>query len=74
MISDPKAIVEAYEAGRIRRILLIRISRMGDLLFTTPATRRLKARFPKAELHFLTNPYSRQVLAGNPQVENNHHL
>ncbi len=72
MSGNPEAIVEAYEQGRIGRILLIRISRVGDLLFTTPAVRCLKARFPQSELHFLTNPYSAQVLAGNPHVSRIH--
>lgn len=72
MFTNPETIVEAYEEGRIRRILAVRISRVGDLLFTTPAVRCLKARFPDAELHFLTNPYSAQVLAGNPYVSRVH--
>ncbi|RJP24566.1 MAG: glycosyltransferase family 9 protein [Candidatus Abyssobacteria bacterium SURF_5] len=71
-MSDPKTIIEAYEAGRIRRILLIRVSRVGDLIFTTPSIRRLKARFPKAEFHFLTNAYSQQVLQGNPHISRVH--
>ena len=74
MIGDPETIVEAYEAGRILKILLVRISRVGDLLFTTPAVRCLKARFPRAEFHFLTNPYSAQVLAGNPYISHVHLL
>jgi ADP-heptose:LPS heptosyltransferase len=74
VIEDPRAIQNAYETGRIRKILVMRISRVGDLLFTTPAIRCLKARFPKAELHALTNPYSRDVLRGSPHVQRVHLL
>jgi ADP-heptose:LPS heptosyltransferase len=72
LIKDPGKIVEAYEEGRIRKILLIRISRMGDLLFTTPAVRCLKARFPRADFHYLTNPYSAGALEGNPHIARIH--
>jgi len=74
MIRDPETIVEACEKGQIRKILLIRISRVGDLLFTTPAVRCLHARFPQAEFHYLTNPYSADALAGNPYVRRVHLL
>ena len=74
MVGDPETIVEAYEAGRILKILTSRIFRVGDLLFTTPAVRCLKARFPRAEFHYLTNPYSAQVLAGNPHISHVHLL
>ncbi|MHC4942447.1 MAG: glycosyltransferase family 9 protein [Planctomycetota bacterium] len=69
MIDDPEKILEARDAGRIRKILLIRISRLGDLVFTTPAVRCLKAQFPGASFHFLTNSYSSGVLEGNPYVD-----
>lgn len=72
MIDDPKKIIEAYEAGSLKKILLIRISRLGDLIFITPAIRALKARFPKAKLHFLTNPYSKGVLDNNPYLDDIH--
>ncbi|MFH1998325.1 MAG: glycosyltransferase family 9 protein [Planctomycetota bacterium] len=74
MIEDPKKIVEAYRSGSLRKILLIRISRLGDLLFTTPALRALKACFPEAELHFLTNAYSRDALTANPYLKGIHLL
>lgn len=72
MIEDPKQIIEADRSGRLQKILLVRISRLGDLIFTTPAIRGLKARFPRAEIHFLTNPYSCQALEGNPYIHRVH--
>jgi ADP-heptose:LPS heptosyltransferase len=72
MINDPEKILEAHADGRIGKVLLVRISRLGDLIFTTPAIRCLKARFPGASFHFLTNFYSSGVLRGNPHVERVH--
>ncbi|RZM26882.1 MAG: glycosyl transferase, partial [Pedobacter sp.] len=36
------------------KILVIRFSSMGDIIYTTPIVRCLKQRFPDAEIHFLT--------------------
>lgn len=72
MVSDPERIIEAYDSGRIRKILLTRISRLGDLVFTTPAVRCLKARFPRAELHYLTNAYSASALQNSPHIARIH--
>jgi ADP-heptose:LPS heptosyltransferase len=74
MIEDPDKIAQAYEEGRIRKVLCVRNARLGDLVFTTAALRRLKARFPRADIHFLTNPYSQGVLEGNPHVAKIHLL
>ncbi|MCF7794551.1 MAG: glycosyltransferase family 9 protein [Candidatus Cloacimonetes bacterium] len=36
------------------RILIIRLSSLGDVVLTQPVTAVLKKRFPKAEIHFIT--------------------
>jgi ADP-heptose:LPS heptosyltransferase len=61
-------IVEALASGGIRRVLAVRASRLGDLLFTTPAVAAFKARWPQTQITFLTNAYARDLLAGNPDL------
>jgi len=51
-----------------RRILVIRIDFLGDMLCTTAFLRALKQRWPHAELHVLANKYNAAVLPGNPDV------
>jgi ADP-heptose:LPS heptosyltransferase len=52
----------------MKRILVVRIDFLGDMVCTTPLLRRLKERWPGAEIHVLANKYNRAVLEGNPDV------
>lgn len=51
-----------------RRILVIRIDFLGDMLCTTAFLSALKQRWPHADLHVLANKYNGAVLPGNPDV------
>ena len=53
-----------------RTILVVRDSRVGDVLMTTPAIRRIKERFPEAALDVLTSRYAKRsgVLDRNPCI------
>ena len=55
--------------GDIRRILFIRIDRVGDLVLSTPAIRALKEGFPSAELTVLAGPAAAPLLVHNPHVD-----
>ncbi|HUE75704.1 MAG TPA: glycosyltransferase family 9 protein, partial [Chloroflexota bacterium] len=50
------------------RVLLVRPDHLGDLLFLTPAIRRLRDRWPEAEVICLVGPWGERILAGNPDV------
>ncbi|WP_063550189.1 glycosyltransferase family 9 protein [Burkholderia territorii] len=55
-----------------RRILVIRIDFLGDMLCTTAFLGALKQRWPGAELHVVANRYNAAALAGNPDVHTVH--
>ena len=38
------------------RILLVRLRQIGDVVFTTPAVRALRERFPDAHITYLVEP------------------
>lgn len=67
-ITDPEQIRGALEEGRIRRVLAVRASRLGDLLMATPALHAFHERNPAAEITFLTNEYSRAFLENDPDI------
>ena len=50
-------------------ILLIRLRLVGDVVFTTPALRALRRRFPGARLAYLVEPGAAPVVLGNPHVD-----
>ena len=52
-----------------KKILCIQLKQLGDVLMCTPAIRALKARWPEAELHFLTCPPADQLLKHNLAVD-----
>lgn len=50
------------------RILVIRLSSIGDILLTTPILRALKTTVQNAEIDFLTKPSFATLLEGNPAL------
>ena len=50
-------------------ILLIRLRMIGDVVFTTPAIRALRRRFPEARLTYLVEHAAAPVVAGNPNID-----
>ena len=56
------------DLGGVRRVLLISATALGDTLFSTPAIRALKERFPTWELEVLAHRVFGAILAHNPHV------
>ena len=50
------------------RILLVRLRQIGDVVFTTPAIRGLRDRFPDAHLTYIVEPAAAPVVAGSPHL------
>lgn len=51
------------------KLLVIRFSSIGDIVFTTPVLRCLKQQLPGAELHFLTKEKFKSVTIHNPYID-----
>ena len=51
------------------KILVIRFSSMGDIIYTTPVVRCLKKQIPGAEIHFLTKPAFQYIYDNNPYLD-----
>lgn len=52
----------------INRILIIRLSSLGDVILTTPVIGALKAKFPHSELFFLTKAQYGDLLRNDPRI------
>jgi ADP-heptose:LPS heptosyltransferase len=50
------------------KLLVIRLSSLGDIVLTTPVVRCLKQQLPDAEIHFLTDQDFKTVVAANPYI------
>src|SRR5262245_58436133 len=66
MDQDPKILKSSD--SQISRILLVRLRQIGDVVFTTPAIRALRRKFPDAHISYVVEP------AALPIVEHNPHL
>jgi heptosyltransferase-3 len=53
----------------VKRILLIKLRYIGDVILSTPLLPILRKRFPDSSLTFLVNPGTESVLFGNPHLE-----
>ncbi len=56
------------------RLLFIRFSSIGDIVFTTPAIRCAKQQIAGVEIHFLTKAAMKSVTAENPYIDHFHYL
>ncbi len=53
----------------VRRILVIRLDLLGDLVFAAPSVAALRAAYPQAQITLLTLPYTRPLAALIPGVD-----
>ena len=51
-----------------KRILIIRLSAIGDIVFSTPFVRALKQHWPDSEIHWLCGNAVKSIIDANPHV------
>lgn len=68
-----RAVASLYSSspavGDTHRVLLIRPDHLGDVLFLTPALRRLRDARPDLHITVLAGPWSEPLLAHNPDID-----
>lgn len=57
------------DPGSIQKILLIRLSAIGDVINTLPAVTAVRAAYPRARLGFLVEDKAREVVEGHPDLD-----
>lgn len=55
--------------GEAPRILLVRLSAIGDVVVATPTIRALRAAYPRAYLAWLVEDRAQDVVLGNPDLD-----
>ncbi len=61
---------QRIDPSRIKRILLIRLRRIGDVILTTPAISALRQGIPTASISYIIERPYRQLVEGNPNLDN----
>lgn len=52
----------------IIKLLIIRLSSIGDIILATPVIKAIKQQFPNSEIHCLVNKNFAKVMEGNPYI------
>lgn len=55
--------------GKIRRILIINLAFIGDVLLSTPVARALREAYPEAIIDMLVVPLVAPIASGNPYID-----
>lgn len=53
----------------MKRILIIRTDRIGDVTLSTPVVKALREAHPEAYIAFMVRPYARDIVEGNPWLD-----
>ena len=61
--------VSAFDPERVRRILVVSSTAIGDTLFSTPAIRAVRERYPGATIVALFNAQTLDLFGSNPDVD-----
>ena len=60
------------DRSRIHKILVVKLRAVGDVLLSTIVTKNLRLAFPDAQIDYLTEPPSVDILTGNPFLNSVH--
>jgi len=52
-----------------RRVLVIRLGALGDVIRTLPALRAIRHRLPRSRISWLVEEGSRELLEGHPDLD-----
>jgi heptosyltransferase-1 len=61
--------IPKIDLGDVPRILLVRLSAIGDVVVATPAIHALRAAYPGAYLAWLVEDRAQDVVLGNPELD-----
>jgi len=53
----------------MKKILLVRTDRIGDVALSTPVIKAIRKAFPLSYIAFMVRPYARGVVEGNPYLD-----
>ena len=58
----------------LKRVLILRFSSIGDIVWTTPVIRAIKKQIPGVTLHYCTKKQYKSMLEANPYIDHLHLL
>ena len=59
----------SVDKPNIKKILLIKLERIGDLALSEPAIREIRKHFPQSRIFMIVNPYTKAVVKELPCLD-----
>ncbi|MBU0759896.1 MAG: lipopolysaccharide heptosyltransferase II [Candidatus Omnitrophica bacterium] len=56
------------DIAKVKRILIVRTDRIGDVVLSTPVITAVRAAFPEAYIAVMVSPQTREIVSGNPYL------
>ncbi|MCX5697415.1 MAG: lipopolysaccharide heptosyltransferase II [Candidatus Omnitrophica bacterium] len=53
----------------LKRILIVRTDRIGDVVLSTPVIKAVRERYPSAYIAMMVSPYTKEIVEGNPYLD-----
>lgn len=63
-------ILKEIKKSNIKKILILRLSSLGDVLLTTPLLRILSQKFPESKIDYVVSEPLKDLLKNNPYISN----
>ncbi|MCX5701866.1 MAG: lipopolysaccharide heptosyltransferase II [Candidatus Omnitrophica bacterium] len=57
------------DRNNLRRILIVRTDRIGDVLLSTPVIKALRDSYPRAYISMMVSTYAKDIVEGNPYLD-----
>jgi lipopolysaccharide heptosyltransferase II len=57
------------DAGHVRKLLVVKLERIGDLVLSVPAIHALKRKFPESHITLVVNPYTKAIVSNDPSID-----
>lgn len=61
--------IKKFSKDRVKKILVIRTDRIGDVVLSTSTVRALRENFPEGFIGFLTTSYTKDLVIGNKDID-----
>lgn len=60
---------QTIDREAIKKIVVLRLDKVGDLILSTPFFKNLREGFPQAHIAVVVTPYTEEVMKGDPAVD-----
>lgn len=54
---------------KIKKILIIRLDHIGDVIMSTPVYREIKKKYPKSKIYAMVGKWGEEILTSNPYID-----